>query len=233
MQTNLNDWSYLYNWDGTQWHRANLVYTPYISPDKNTLCMSFNRDELYHTDQEENAQWTEDMLTTRFNREISYHSIAKSFYIPTLQIKDVDIPKRHIFLEWHGADFHTQGFDVLPDWKEQWLLRLKEMWTIGIFKYSLHPNSWVAHDGVLIPFNWFFSFSRTEPKITIRDFLIQISSDRQDKLKQILQAMNMNLDTPYDVVSLQALALNSFRSNYPEDLINQALKNHALLQQNI
>lgn len=226
---NFSKWDYLYNWDGEHWHRANLVYTPYISPDKTTLCMSFNRDKNYHTDIEENEKWTEEMLTERFEREIKFHSIAKSFYMPTLKILDVNIDNRHIFLEWHGADFHTQGFDVLSDWKEQWLLRLKEMWTIGIFKYSLHPNSWVAHDGVLIPFNWFFSFNRNEPKITIKDFLIQISSERQEKLEQVLHAMGMNLDIPYDVVTLQKLALNSFRTNYPQDLINQALENHALL----
>ena len=223
-------WDYLYNWDGEYWHRANLVYTPYVSPDKSTLCMSFNRNKNYHTDIEENKKWTEEMLTERFEREIKFHSMAKSFYIPTLKIRDVNVDNREIFLEWHGADFHTQGFDVLPDWKDQWLLRLKEMWTIGIFKYSLHPNSWVAHDGVLIPFNWFFSFSRNDPNITIKDFLIQISSERQEKLEQVLHAMGMDLDTPYDVNTLQKLALNSFRTNYPQDLINQALENHALLQ---
>lgn len=227
-----SNWNYLYNWDGKYWHRANLVYTPYVSLDKKILCMSFNRDKNYHMSSEENELWTEEILTERFEREIKFHNMAKSFYIPTLKILEVDTNRRHIFLEWFGADFYTQGFDSLPNWKEQWLQRISEMWTIGIFKYSLHPNSWVAHDGVLIPFNWFFSFHRTEPKIIIRDFLLQISPDRQEKLEEVLKIMNLSLDTPYDVVALQALALNSFRSNYPEELINQALEKHALLQQN-
>lgn len=223
-----SNWDYLYNWDGKYWHRANLVYTPYISPDKKTLCMSFNRDKNYHTDLEENKLWTEKLLNDRFSREIKFHSMAKAAGIPALNIIDVDLGSRQISFDWHGADFHTQGFDSLPNWQEQWLQRINEMWDAGIYKFSLHPNSWLAHEGTLIPFNWFFCFEKNE-SIVIRDFLIQISSDRQEKMEDILKALNLDLDKSYNPCKLQILAFLSFKYNYPNELIEQVIKNHAIL----
>jgi hypothetical protein len=226
-----SNWNYLYNWDGKQWHRANLVYTPYVSSDKKTLCMSFNRDRNYHTNDQENDVWSQELLTERFLREMKFYGIASKNNIPTLKIIDTDEIKRHIFLEWYGEDFFMQGNEVLPNWKEQWLQRINEMWAANIYKFSLHPNSWVAHDGVLIPFNWFFSFDKNET-IIIKDFLIQISSERQEKMQEFLKSLGFDMDSSYDPVILQALAFNSFRANYPEELINEALKRNALLQQN-
>ena len=229
-----DDWSYLYNWDVDQWSRANLVYTPYISPDKKTMCMSFNRDKLYHMDKEENLLWTTELLQDRFDRELKFYNLATESDIPTLQLLDVDTTSRQIFFEWHGADFYTQGIEgngydnILPDWKVQWLARISEMWAAGIYKFSMHPNSWVALNGKLVPFNWFFSFTKDEPHITIRDFLIQISLGRLEKLELVLNSFGMNLDTPYDVKTLQQVCFHSFKANYPEPLIDQVLKNHSM-----
>lgn len=222
-------WNYLYNWNGTQWHRANLVYTPYVSPDKKTLCMSFNRDKNYHTSIEENKLWTTQLLNDRFSREIKFHSKAKAAGIPTLNIIDVDFSTRTISFEWYGADFHTQGFDVLPNWKEQWVQRIEQMWDAGIYKFSLHPNSWVAHNEQLIPFNWFFSFDNTDT-IVIKDYLIQISDERQEKMETALKLLGFDINSSYDPVTLQTLAFHSFKSNYPEDLIKEILRKHALLR---
>lgn len=229
------DWKYLYNYDEStqQDFRANLVYTPYVSPDGDTLCMDFNRDINYHMWPEENELWTEKLLNDRFIRELKFHTMAKE-HVPVLEIKHVDMAARRIFIEWYQDDFYTQaqkagGYDkVLPNWKSQWLNRIEEMYRAGVYKFSLHPNSWVAVDGVLKPFNWFFSFEKHEPKITIRDFLIQISPGRQDKLAEVLQNRGMNLDNPYDIKTLQIVCFNSFKANYPEPLIDQAIKNHSI-----
>ena len=225
---NFNDWDYLYNHDGKHYHRANLVYTPYISPDKKTLCMSFNRDTNYHTDTEENKLWTDSLLQERFVRELNFYFMAKKAGIPTLYLQSFDALSRHIFFHWPGADFYTQGFDILPNWQEQWLQRINEMWSAGIYKFSLHPNSWVVREGTLVPFNWFFSFTKDEA-IVIKDFLIQISSERQEKMEAILKALDLDLDKPYDPYKLQTLAFLSFKYNYPNELIEQVIKNHAIL----
>jgi len=222
------EWDYYYNLEGGEQVRANLVYTPYVSVDKKTFCMSFNRDPGYHSDSDENAQWNDDLLTERFNRELEFYFRAGKT-MPTLKIIDLDIRARKIYLEWHGDDFYMQGYmnggfgRVLPDWQEQWLTRMEQMWNAGIVKMSLHPNSWVSKDGVLVPFNWFFSYCDSE-QVVIRDVLQQISPGRQEKLSKVLSSAGMDVDTPYNAKYLQRITFDSFRSNYPADLIDRALK---------
>ena len=228
---NITDWNYYYNLEGQEQVRANLVYTPRVSPDGKTFCMSFNRDPSYHTDHAENTCWTDDLLQDRFEREVAFQELAEG-KCPTLHLLDIDLDQRQIFLEWLGDDFYMQGLkaggydNVIPDWKEQWKLRIQEMWKLGIRKMSLHPNSWVARHGVLVPFNWFFSYSDQE-FITIRDILIQVSEHRQETLMSVLENYDLDLDTNYSVDMLQVITFNSFRSNYPEDLINDIIRLHA------
>jgi hypothetical protein len=156
-------------------------------------------------------------------KEIKFHTAA-SATIPTLKIKDIDHHERKIFLEWHGDDFYMQGLKaggynkVLPDWQEQWIDRITTMWDADIYKISLHPNSWVVHNETLIPFNWFFCYQENDMPITLRSLLIQISAGRQEKLG------NLDLDKEYAPKELQQVAFNSFRHNYPTELINDAIQ---------
>jgi len=219
---NITDWNLYYNLEDTEYVRANLVYTPYVSPDNTTFCMSFNRDRAYHKNENENILWSEELLTDRFLKEIEFHKQA-SATIPTLQIKDIDHKERKIFLEWHGNDFYMQGLKeggynkVLPNWQEQWIALIEKMRAADIFKISLHPNSWVAHQGTLIPFNWFFCYRENDESVTLRSLLIQISSGRQEKLGTI------DLDQLQSPRQLQQIAFNSFRHNYPTELIDDVL----------
>ena len=228
----LSNWSYYKNLEGDiagehEWVRANLVYTPYVSPDGNVFCMSFNRDPNYHIHEIENKDWTEELLEDRFRKELEFHQKA-SRVLPTLKILDIDYENRRIFLEWFGDDFYMQGLksggydNVLPNWKDQWVNLIKNMWDLGIYKISLHPNSWVAHNGILYPFNWFFCYNESDPSITVRSLLIQISEGRQEKLNGV------DLDTPYTPRQAQYIAFNSFRNNYPEDLIERILKEYGV-----
>ena len=224
------NWDFYYNIEGVEAVKANLVYTPYISPDLKTFCMDFSRDPLYHTDLEENAKWSNEDLQERFDRELKFHNRA-SMVMPVVNIIDVDYFKRRIFLEWPGDDFYMMaqkagGYDlVLPDWKEQWTALIKKMWSINILKFSLHPNSWIIRNNKLIPFNWFYSYDAHE-YTTIRSMLKQISAGRQEKMLPLLNQYGLDLDTTYLVKSLQPIAFNSFRSNYPEDLINNIIKDY-------
>jgi hypothetical protein len=168
----------------------------------------------------------------RFMKEVMFHERAEKV-LPTLQLLDIDLNNRQIFLEWLGDDFYMQGLsaggydNVIPDWKEQWKHHMRSMWKLGIVKISLHPNSWVARHGVLVPFNWFFCDDQLE-SVSVKDVLIQISQERQEKLNKVLESHNMNTNTVYDVKSLQKIAFNSFRSNYPADLIDSILKDYFL-----
>jgi hypothetical protein len=99
------------------------------------------------------------------------------------------------------------------------------MWAADIIKISLHPNSWTVKNGELIPFNWFYSYDINETAI-IRDMLKQISIARQEKMQIELEKFRLNLDTPYPIKELQVVAFNSFRSNYPNNLIDNIIQEH-------
>jgi hypothetical protein len=224
----ISEWDYYYNLEGTEMVRANLVYTPYVNKDKNVFCMSFNRDIGYHKYPEENELWSDELLTDRFERELEFHRKA-SKVMPTLKLLSVDYTKRLIFLEWFGDDFLMQAINkgsyenVLPDWQQQWTNLINKMHSVGIYKISLHPNSWTVNNGILIPFNWFFCYDDTEKPVTIRSLLVQISAGRQEKLAQVLESNGVDLDELITPVKLQAIAFNSFRSNYPKELIDNVI----------
>jgi hypothetical protein len=223
------NWNLYWNVENGQTIRGNLVYSAYISPDSKQYCQKFQRDIRYHPFVEENAQWTDELLEDRFRKELKYHARA-SHYMPVLEIVDVDEQNRSIVYNWPSDDFLMQGIHagsyeaVLPDWKEQWIARIKEMRQANIVKLSLHPNSWTVNDGVLVPMNWFYCYDADTGTDSFTNMNIQISTGRRENLYPILEKYGIDFDTEYLATRLQIVAFNSFRKNYPDDLIDRILK---------
>ncbi len=228
-RNSLIGWDYYWNEEPGDIYRANLVYTAHVSPDRKTFCMKFFRDVNYHKDPVENALWTENLLEDRFRRELKFYHSAKSI-MPVTEVIDVDEKQREIYIRWPGEDFYMMGYrssydQVLPNWKEQIKQRFQEMWSLGILKFSMHPNSWlVFDDGILRPFNWFFSFDRKEEQRSIGEYLIQLSDSRREKLLPLLEKFNIDIDKKYDLWNLQNICFESFRHNYPSDLVDELLE---------
>ncbi len=224
----MTNWDYYWNEEPGDRFRANLVYTAYISSDRKTLCMSFNRDINYHSNLEENTLWTEELLTERFRRELKFYNKAAG-KIPVAGLLDIDENNRKIYMKFPGDDFYMMGYkssydQVLPNWREQITERFKEMWSLGILKFSMHPNSWIVYDdGILRPINWFFTFEEREPEKSISEYLIQLSDSRQDKLKPLLEKFNIDIEKKYQLWDLQNICFESFRHNYPSELIDSLL----------
>lgn len=224
-----SNWNLYWNTENGRPIRGNLVYSAYISPDSKQYCQKFQRDIRYHPFAEENAQWTEELLEDRFRKELKYHAVA-SHSMPVLEIVDVDEQSRSIVYNWPGDDFLMQGIHtgsyetVLSDWKEQWIARIKEMRRANIVKLSLHPNSWTVRDGVLVPMNWFYCYDTDTGTDSFTNMNIQISTGRRENLYPILEKYGIDFDTEYLATRLQVIAFNSFRKNYPDDLIDRILE---------
>ena len=234
----LSNWDYHYDVkeDGYPM-RSNLVYTPRLNPDKTIMCMDFTRDLQFHDKPHENKLWTQEMLVERFNRELKFHQLAKDAGIPVLEILEVDHANRRIFIEWYDTDFfmlgRPSGFDsVLSDWKSQWLNIMEKIWHAGLFKISLHPNSFAVKEGKLCAFNWFFTFEKTEEDKTLREYLPQISTERFEKLEPFLKQFNVSLDSPLPVKTMQEIALLVFVSNYPKELLDEARSVLSFIEKN-
>jgi len=227
---NVKNWDLYWNEENGNSFRANLVYSAYRSPDKKHFCQWFVRDPKYHPDLYENSLWTDELLEDRFQKELKYYERA-SRVMPTLDIVDVDVKSRQIVYAWPGDDFLMQTLsssreEVLPDWQEQWISLIEKMWDNNITKLSLHPNSWTVRDGVLVPFNWFYCYDTDTGTDSFSKMNIQISSGRRENLHFILKRFNIDWDTEYPVSKLQLIAFNSFRKNYPEELIERIIKKH-------
>jgi hypothetical protein len=226
--TDITNWDLYRNVENGESFRANLVYSAYRSPDKKHFCQWFVRDPNYHIDLYENSLWTDELLEDRFQRELKYHERA-SKVMPTLDIVDVDLRTRQIVYAWPGDDFLMQSYHqgtrekVLPDWQEQWVSLIEKMWSVNITKLSLHPNSWTVRDGVLVPFNWFYCYDTDTDTDSFENMSIQISHGRKQDVYPILERFKIEWEKQYPVKQLQLIAFNSFRKNYPSELIDRIL----------
>lgn len=222
-----DNWDYYYNFQNEQTIRANLVYTPLVSPDKKKFCMWFVRDENYHYDFETNLMWSDDLLEDRFRKELKYHKLA-SKYVPTLEILEVDQQSRKIIIEWHENDFYMDCLEnspesVLSSWDYQMTNIMKKLWKNNIVKLSLHPNSWIVKNDHLVPFNWFFCYDKDTGNDSLKNLIIQISETRLEKVYEIFRHLGYDPSRQYSAIDLQKLALHSFKSNYDEKLINNLI----------
>lgn len=208
--------------------RNNLIYTSLISDDKKTFVQWYYNDTDYHKGQNEVVD--KELMDQKWNREICYlHNMSIHYpeLVPT--IKEINIPERKIYLEIDGPDFWEQAGclqenyeKVLPDWQEQMLNIFRAHKDMGYYKYSLHPSSYFIVAGKLKSINYFFTYSSGEGPITVRDHLSHISEGRRAEMKPITDAMGIDWDAPQTLQTMQMLAFDSFRNNYPADFIEKA-----------
>jgi len=212
---------------GEQW-RNNLIYTSLISDDKKTFVQWYHNDSEYHKGMNEVVD--PDKMEAKWLREVNYLTQMRNLY-PDLvpKIINIDLSARKLYLEIDGVDFWQRSLDancsfdeVLPDWQEQMLDIFRAYKAHGIYKYSLHPSSYFIVDGKLKSINYFFTYNRKEGPITVREHLSHISEGRRELMRPITDAMGIDWDTPQTLETMQILALESFRSNYPDDFINKA-----------
>jgi len=223
------DYEYYYNdVPGKGLCRNNLIYTSLISKDRKTFCQWYHNDTEYHRGQ--NQVVDSSLMEEKWLREVNYITqMRNSFPDLVPKILNIDLDKRKIYLEIDGYDFWQQAgtveqnYDsVLPDWKEQMLDIFRAHRQLGIYKYSLHPSSYFVINGKLKSINYFFCYKDHEAPITINSVLSHISEDRQKDLYLKIDKLGLSVDSPVPFIDLQMLAFDSFKNNFPDDLMEQA-----------
>jgi len=208
--------------------RNNLIYTSLISQDKKTFVQWYHNDTEYHKGQ--NQVVDPKLMTAKWEREMHFlHNMAHHYPDMVPEILEVNVPERKIYLKIDGVDFWQRSLDgacnfdqILPDWREQMLDMFRAYKAHGWYKYSLHPSSYFIVDGRLKSINYFFTYSNNEKPITVTDHLSHISEERQVAMKTITDYMGIDWDEPQSLFTMQMLAFESFRNNYPDDFIDQA-----------
>jgi hypothetical protein len=223
--------TYRYYYNNVPGHgkcRNNLIYTSLISSDEKTFVQWYFNDTDYHKGK--NQVVDSELMESKWNREVAYLTEIKNAYPDIVpDIEDIDFKNRKLYLKIDGYDFWERaGCDqknyekVIPDWQEQMLEIFNIHKKLGIYKYSLHPSSYFVIDGKLKSINYFFAYKEGEGPITVRDHLSHISEDRQKEMKPKTDSLGIDWDEPQSLNTMQILALESFRNNYPNDFIEAA-----------
>lgn len=222
MHTN---YEYYYNNDNT---RNNLVYTSLISKDKQVFCQWYHNDGIYHGGKNEVVD--PELMDEKFEREIKFLKVMRDEYPQHVPSYSVDYEYRKVYLEvdgidfWNKADCKIENYStVLPDWQEQMLEILHAHKELGIHKYSMHPSSYFVVDGKLKSMNYFFTYDNSEPNVSIQEVESHLSVNRREKMKQHLETLNIQWNTPQTWETMDKLCWNSFRTNYPQEFIENAL----------
>jgi hypothetical protein len=219
------DYEYYYNNDNT---RNNLVYTSLISKDKQVFCQWYHNDGIYHGGKNEVVD--PELMDEKFEREIKFLQVMRDEYPQHVPSYSLDYEYRKIYLEidgidfWNKADCKIENYDkVLPDWQEQMLEILRAHKELGLHKYSMHPSSYFIVDGKLKSMNYFFTYYNSEPNVSIQEVESHLSVNRREKMKQHLETLNIQWNTPQTWETMDKLCWNSFRANYPQEFIENAL----------
>lgn len=222
MHTN---YEYYYNNDNT---RNNLVYTSLISKNKQVFCQWYHNDGIYHGGKNEVVD--PELMDEKFEREIKFLKVMRDEYPQHVPSYSVDYEYRKVYLDvdgidfWNKADCKIENYStVLPDWQEQMLEILRAHKELGIHKYSMHPSSYFVVDGKLKSMNYFFTYDNSEPNVSIQEVESHLSVNRREKMKQHLETLNIQWNTPQTWETMDKLCWNSFRTNYPQEFIENAL----------
>lgn len=226
----MKNFSYYYNnVPGKGPCRNNLIYTSLISEDQKTFCQWYHNDSEYHCGQ--NQVVDSHLMAEKYHREVKYLSLMSVKYPDLVPKFALDTGEHKIYLEIDGPDFWeqagclTENYDkVLPDWQDQMLEIIKAHKSLGIHKYSMHPSSYFVVDGKLKSINYFFTYTNTEPYESLSTVESHIYSTRQDEMRKHLKSLGIEWDKPQPWEVMDKLCWNSFRTNYPEEFIEQVLQ---------
>jgi hypothetical protein len=85
----------------------------------------------------------------------------------------------------------------------------------------MHPSSYFVVDGVLKSINYFFTYHKTEPQVSIKEVESHIYSTRQDEMRKHIESLGIEWDKPQPFPLLDKLCWESFRKNYPDEFIDR------------
>jgi hypothetical protein len=208
--------------------RNNLIYTSLINKSKTLFCQHYVNDTEYHKGQ--NQVVDPSLMEEKWMREVNHITQMRNKFPDMIpNITQIDMYSKKLYMEVQGVDFWQQTLDnnctydnILPNWREQMLDIFRAHKSLGIYKYSLHPSSYFVVDGKLKSINYFFCYRDIDPMISLRSVMSHISEDRQADLFPKMSAMGLDVDMPTPHKQIQMLAFESFKTNFPDDVMEEA-----------
>jgi hypothetical protein len=208
--------------------RNNLIYTSLINKSKTLFCQHYVNDTEYHKDQNQVVDPL--LMEEKWIREVNHITQMRNKFPDMIpKITHIELWSKKLYMEIQGVDFWQQTLDnnctyddILPNWRGQMLDIFQAHKSLGIYKYSLHPSSYFVIDGKLKSINYFFCYKDIDPMISLRSVMSHISEDRQTDLFPKMAAMGIDVDKPTPHKQIQMLAFESFKTNFPDDFMEEA-----------
>jgi hypothetical protein len=222
--------NYYYNQkQGESPWRNNLIYTSLMDNDQTVFTQWFHNDSEYH--QGMNEVVDPKLMHEKWDREIKFSLLMGIDYHELVpEVISLNYTDKKLSLAVDGPDLWQRSLDrnecafteILPNWEEQMLEIVQAHKDQGLYKFSMHPNSYFIVDGKLKSINYFFTYHKSEETVRIKDFISHISHNRRKQLVDYSALRGIAWDQPTSLLEIQLLAFDSFRSNYPDSFINKA-----------
>lgn len=209
--------------------RNNLIYTSLVNEDYSVFVQWYYNDKVYHQDQ--NQVVNQDKMDEKWEREVKYLTLMTEHY-PNLvpEILDIDYNNKKLFLKIDGKDFWNragciteQYNSVLKNWQEQITEIVSAHNSLGLWKYSMHPSSFFLVNGQLKSINYFFTYHKEEAIISLKDVESHIHSNRRNAAQKYLSTLGIKWNEPQLFSKIQQLVWESFRTNYPDEFIDNII----------
>jgi hypothetical protein len=198
-----------------------------MSEDNTVFVQWYHNDTEYHKDK--NQVIDPAKMEEKWLREVNYLTQMRNSY-PNLipKILEIDLEHKKIYLEVEGPDFWeqagclTENFEkVLPDWRDQMIEIIQAHKNLGLHKYSMHPSSYFVVNGKLKSINYFFTYRKIDPIISIAEVESHIYITRQDEMRKHLERLGIEWDKPQPWDVMDELCWASFSNNYPKEFIER------------
>lgn len=157
---NIQNWQYLYKY--TEYGdiaTTNMLYTPYLSPSGDMLCMSWDENSSYHT----NSKLSSELVNYFFEREVKHLTLFQKYdWAP--RIADINLSDKKIFIEFNRETLNhivmskTRKLDQeCANWKEQIRKILKDIRDSEYYKLALYSHCFYLDSSGMIKTIDFYS----------------------------------------------------------------------------
>lgn len=207
---NIDNWNIFYKFKHGNYARANLVYVPRLSPNKDIFCMDYNIDSRYFFDR---PLYNQEVCDFFFNNECFWLDNCRSeSFAP--EIVDIDQNSRRIFFKWYDSSLNHMIEN--KTFKDEYVPRLKDLRAqlekLGIYKINFYPHTtylkddeFKIHDfyGCVSKHSFYFPWEKIKPMLSAMNIwqMGQFESDGLLNMEKVYQfnIKNNSSDWPVEI----------------------------------
>lgn len=210
-------WNYCYKIKDNRLEPTNLLYSPTKNKNGDTLCMTWDSNDLY---QSANKNLDHNLINFFFDREVRYLKIFKDRpWCPV--IKQIDYENKKIFLEWNNESLNAiindnnRDLDTeCPTWEHQIFNMLSDINNSGYYKLALYPHCFfINKDGIIKTIDFYSMIEKSYPYVQRKIIEGMIGRDSMDRFNQATDNGMINFRKMFKTTMLYHLEKTWIKKN--------------------